>query len=361
MLELFEGNEAFLFNILALLLGALYGVIAQRSQFCFSGGLKDLFVSNDTKRIASIAMSMLVAIIATQLIVFIYELDLSQTRYFANINYAFIIIGGAMFGYGMMRSDGCGSRHLVKFAQGDIKSLYILLSIGASALGAFYFLRYFGADMRSLPLLNQLETKEAFHIAWYIPVGILLTVLVFSVKKISHLWQCCDGWSIGLIVALGWYTTTVVADELFYLVSAQSLSFVYPNAQIIEMIATLDFSVLSFGMMSVFGVLIGAFLSSKIRPKYNFQFQCFDESKKPPNLTHKLIAGAFLGIGGVLTVGCTVGQGLSGLSSLSFASFLSISSIYISGYITAYIMNKNNQLLSCFIFTFEEKFGKQPA
>jgi len=62
-----------------------------------------------------------------------------------------------------------------------------------------------------------------------------------------------------------------------------------------------------------------------------------------------------MGIGGILAIGCTVGQGLSGVSTLSFASFVAITSIYISGYLTALYMKKNNSLVACFFFDFKEK------
>ena len=82
---------------------------------------------------------------------------------------------------------------------------------------------------------------------------------------------------------------------------------------------------------------------------------CDNSQQNPPKLFKKLIGGACMGVGGILAIGCTVGQGLSGLSTLSFASLLAIVSIYISAYITAKSMHKKNALIACFIFDFEYK------
>ncbi|HIC12917.1 MAG TPA: hypothetical protein EYO75_06045 [Sulfurimonas sp.] len=63
-----------------------------------------------------------------------------------------------------------------------------------------------------------------------------------------------------------------------------------------------------------------------------------------------MLGGALMGVGGVLTIGCTVGQGLSGLSILTFASVLSISSIMVSEFFTVKYLHSKDLLPSCFIF-----------
>ena len=72
-----------------------------------------------------------------------------------------------------------------------------------------------------------------------------------------------------------------------------------------------------------------------------------------------MIGGALMGMGGILAIGCTVGQGLSGLSTLAFASLLAIISIFISGYFTAKILAKYNKLPMCFIFEWNDENSKK--
>mgnify|MGYP000486417694 CR=1 FL=1 len=67
-----------------------------------------------------------------------------------------------------------------------------------------------------------------------------------------------------------------------------------------------------------------------------------------------MLGGALMGVGGVLTIGCTVGQGLSGLSTLAFASVLSISSIMVSGFFTVKYLHSKDLLPSCFIFEWKD-------
>jgi len=100
-------------NILALIVVILFGAIAQKNQFCFDGGIKDYRETKSTKRASSIVIAMISAIV-----IIYFEVDLTQTPYLKeNINYFTIILGGLLFGIGMIVSDGCSARHMVKSSQ----------------------------------------------------------------------------------------------------------------------------------------------------------------------------------------------------------------------------------------------------
>lgn len=66
-----------------------------------------------------------------------------------------------------------------------------------------------------------------------------------------------------------------------------------------------------------------------------------------------------MGVGGIMAIGCTVGQGLSGLSTLVFSSFLAIISIFVSGYFTGKYLLKKDKLAMCFIFEWEDENKKK--
>lgn len=353
---MFEFRDELLYIIISLFIGFLYGVIAQRKQFCFSGGIKDLILFKHTRRTASLIVAITTAILFTQLISYMYEIDLMQTKYYLNINYLFIVIGGLMFGYGMMVSDGCSSRHLIKFAQGDKESLYILIS-----LGLFSFLTYLAIStyydyIYSNEIIKFLTADTTFQIPLLLVAGVLIYILYLSLKKCMNFFQVLDGFAIGLLISFVWFATAFFKEELFIDISAQSLSFVYPLGKIIEYVQSgFNASYLIFPVLTVIGVLVGAFISSLFNKQYSKKLMCDSSQQNPPSLFQKLIGGAFMGVGGILAIGCTVGQGLSGISTLSFASLLAIGSIYSSAYLTAKYMHKNNALIACFVFDFECK------
>ena len=352
---MFEFEEENLFSILTFILGFTYGLLAQRKQFCFSGGIKDIILFDHKKRTISLIVAILTAILSTQFLSYTYGIDLTQSRYYLNINYIFIIIGGLMFGYGMMISDGCSSRHLIKIAQGEKDSFFILLPLAIFAYITYSLFLHYDTFIYTNSIISSTTSSDIIKISLYIPVVILGYILYKNLKRVKDLLQCWDGLLIGILISFGWFLTTVVPQEWFVLISPQSFSFVYPLGKIIEYISSgFESSYIIFSTIIVFGVLAGAFISSLFNKKYSKKLMCDNSQQNPPKLWQKMVGGAFMGVGGILAVGCTVGQGLSGVSTLSIASFIAIISIYISAFVTAKYMKRNNALVACFIFDFNE-------
>jgi uncharacterized membrane protein YedE/YeeE len=348
-------GEEKLYLYLSLAIGFLYGFIAQREQFCFSGGIKDFVLFKQTKRTASLIMGMIVAILATQYLASKYEIEFLDTRYYTNVNYLFLVLGGVMFGFGMMVSDGCSSRHLIKLAQGDRDSFFVLISLAIFSFLTYTFMGQFNELIHQTSLIEYFQRESSFNLSGYIVFPILALFLYMSVKNFKNILETWDGILIGLVIAFGWGATYYFINELFLEESLQSLSFVYPLGKVVEYSYTkFESAILIFPVLTMIGVIIGAFISSKFNKKYAKKQMCDTSGLNPPKLWHKMVGGAFMGMGGILAVGCTVGQGLSGLSTLSFASFVAISSIYISGFLTALYLKKKNALVACFFFDFKE-------
>ncbi|MDF1880860.1 YeeE/YedE family protein [Sulfurimonas sp. MAG313] len=340
-------------NIFALFIGFCYGLIAQKTQFCFNGSIKDYILDKSTRRLGSVLSAIIVAIISSQLLSYAYDIDLYQSIYLqTDINYFLIIFGGILFGIGMMQADGCSSRHLVKFAQGDLHSLVTLVSIGI-----FGYMTSRG--VLSYPL-NFLKTNETLvQLSGYIPnqampMWLILTffavVLWRVLPNLKNLLLTSDGVLIGLLIGASWFVTGYIGFDEFEGVPVEALSFVFPTGKTLEYLMFFSGSTLSFSVCVVFGVLLGSFLMSKFNKKY--RFSCAPPPKNN-KLQTRIWGGALMGIGGILSYGCTIGQGLSGISTLALASLISISSIYISAFYMAKYMAKKDTLPSCFSFDWQ--------
>ena len=353
-LENFEVYE--IVNISAFILGLLFGAIAQKNQFCFSGSIKDYILTNSTKRAASVVMAIIVAILSTYFVSNINEIDLSESIYLKeNVNYFAIILGGVLFGIGMMIADGCSSRHLVKFAQGDAYSLVTLVFI---AIFAFATTRGFVNEYITLITKNEMLLSLSSNIS-NSPLNIFIVVVPLFIflwiltKSFSRILSLKDGVLMGLLVAAGWYMTGVIGVESIEReINLTSVTFVYPTAQTLEFFSFFQVTELSFGVSVILGVVSGAFIMSKFNRKYSFGCTSNLQHSK---VKYNMIGGALMGVGGVLAIGCTVGQGLTGISTLAFASVLAILSIMISGFLTAKYLGKQDKLPMCFIFEWDDK------
>lgn len=353
-LEIFE-----IVNILGFLIGATFGAIAQKKQFCFSGSIKDYMLTKSTMRGASVVMAMIIAIVSTAITASYFELDFSKTPYYKeNINYFVIILGGLMFGVGMMLADGCSNRHLIKFAQGDKNSLISILFIGIFAFAtARGFLNGFLSPITNNPTLIEWSAfieEKTMNI--YIVVAVLLLILFVLTRKLKRVFSLWDGVLVGLLVAAAWTVTSVLGEEsIERVVNPEGISFVYPTGKTIELFMLYQVNELTFSISLVLGVLIGAFTMSKFNRRYSFGCTA---AKGENRVRNNMIGGALMGTGGVLSIGCTVGQGLTGLSTLAFGSALAITSIFIGGLVSAIILNKRNELPMCFIFEWNDENEK---
>ncbi|MDF1876664.1 YeeE/YedE family protein [Sulfurimonas sp. SAG-AH-194-L11] len=342
-------------NILGLAIGISFGAIAQKNQFCFSGSIKDYFLTGSTKRGASVLMAMISAIFFTQILANYADIDLFYTHYYPqDINYFSIVLGGILFGVGMMIADGCSSRSIVKLAQGDLKTLVTLLFIAIFALATIkgFLSGFFNAFIHNETLIHISSYLENSALNLYVILFVLIVLLLKIVKKPSRIFALYDGFLIGLLVALSWLVTAIGMNESFERsIELSSISFVYPSAQTLELFTFYEKYELSFGVSIFLGVLLGAFMMSRVNRRYSFG--CVSNIQKH-SIKNNMLGGALMGIGGILTIGCTVGQGLSGISTLAFSSFLSISSILISGFFTAKYLNSKDLLPSCFIFEWKD-------
>lgn len=104
----------------------------------------------------------------------------------------------------------------------------------------------------------------------------------------------------------------------------EALSFVAPTAHLLDLLTLWSdrSTVLSFGVAVLLGTVAGATASALAR--HEFHWESFRTLR---DLSQHLIGAALMGAGGVLALGCSIGQGLSGVSLLSVGSLLAVAAI----------------------------------
>ena len=122
----------------------------------------------------------------------------------------------------------------------------------------------------------------------------------------------------------GWAGTQWVATHGFSESTVISHTFTSPLGETLLFIMTSSGGGLSFGVGSVFGVLIGAFAGSLIKGHFRWE-ACED----PRELKRQVLGAVFMGFGAVLAMGCTIGQGISAFSLLTLNAPLVFGAIFI--------------------------------
>lgn len=327
--------------------GLVFGAVALRTNFCTMGAISDLVLMGDGRRFRAWVLAIAVAIIGTQALHFSGIIDINKSIYLApNLGWLGAILGGAMFGFGMTQASGCGSKTLVRLGAGNLKSLVVTLVLG---IVAYMTLRGLLAqprlrieatnlDLKTRGLDNQ-NLGELAGAAVGLPAGIArmiaaaalaLAFLVFCFKDPDFRRSGRDiaaGLVIGLTVVAGWVVTGVLGADDFNPVPLASITFVAPVGDSLQYLMTFTGSTINFGIAVVGGVIAGSFVMAVATR--TFRIESFVDRD---DLVRHLYGAALMGAGGVLALGCTIGQGITGMSTLATGSVIAWLSILSGGY-----------------------------
>lgn len=320
----------------ALIIGVLFGVLAQITKFCFRRAI----VGEDRRAAAGVWLTALaVAVIGTQAAVAGGYISFDEHRFMAaDVPVLAIALGGLLFGAGMVLTRGCVSRLTVLAGSGNLRAAFVVLTF---AVVAHMTLKGVLAPLRTTLGATTVNMGDAVTLA-NLPGGavvwsavIALAALAYALRSGNSAGMLILAALIGLLVPAAWVGTGFVLYDDFDPIALESLSFTSPAAD------TLFWSIAStsiapgFGTGLIAGVLAGALLSSLIFG--GFQWQSFEG----PRQTGRYLAGAgLMGIGGVLAGGCTLGAGLSGVPTLSVAAILAIVMIAVGGKLTDLLLNQ---------------------
>ncbi len=381
------------------IISILLGVIVNKTNFCTMGAVSDMVNMNDYSRFRAWLLAIAVALIGVS--VFEYMEMVNVTSSFppyrsTQLIYIENILGGIMFGIGMTFASGCGNKTLIRIGGGNIKSILVFFII---AIIAYYMTTPFPNSDKTLysvlfydwvnPLAISLESNQDIGAllggAENTQIMRLVVGLIVAAGMLFYIFKAADfrsskdnvlaGVAIGLIILTAWYTSsniTINADDSHYSLSdyyaewdmlaeddegkpatgralnPQSFTFVNPIGQTYGYIKdSMDSALLTFGLISVIGVILGSLLWALI--SRSFRIEWFVDFKDFVNHT---IGAVLMGFGGVLALGCTVGQGITGMSTLAVGSILTFISIIFGSALTMKIQYYK------IVYEEEASFGK---
>jgi uncharacterized protein len=329
--------------------GMAFGAVTATTNFCTMGALSDIHNFGDWRRFRAWILASATAMVATQLLQALGMVDLAQSMYLTpNLNWLGHILGGLMFGYGMVLAGGCASRNLTRLGAGDLRSLVILIVTGLVsyvALGGLLGpVRAAIENATALQLQNFKLSGQGLHdlvglgaFGGSINVQITLAFLLATAAVVycfvntafrSSPVHVLSGLGIGLCIAAGWAVTGLAFDELADRPTTPiSLTYVRPAGDTIEWLARFTAAPMpGFGVASVIGAICGSFLVALVRGRV--KVTGFADSA---DTVRSLAGAALMGIGGVLAMGCTVGQAVTGLSTLALGSFMTFVALVAGG------------------------------
>ena len=328
-----------LVSLLGFIAGMGFGATAQGSHFCTMGGISDMMLMGDTRRFRSWMLAVAVALLGTQALWGLGYVDLGAAIYRTpNLGWFGGILGGLMFGFGMVQAGGCGAKLLVRLGGGNLKSLLVFLVVAVTAAMTLHGLLAMarvgleGATTVTLASSQGLDEMLAHGtglaaepLRWGLSVLIGGGLVLWCLKDKGFRGDrthVSAGLVIGLLIPVGWFITGHLGQDDFDPIPVASFSFIAPIGDSLQYLMTYTGASINFGIASVGGVVFGAFLMALGTRSFRLEgFSGIQDMKAT-------LAGAVLmGIGGVLALGCTIGQGMSGISTLALGAFIALFSI----------------------------------
>lgn len=343
-----EWTPVYKVSALAFALGIVFGAVGNKTNFCTMGAVSDWVNMGDRNRLRAWLLAIGLAIVVSQVLQSQGLLDLGESIYLTpNFGWLGYLLGGFLFGIGMTLASGCGQRTLVRVGGGNLKSLVAMLFLGLTAYmtmrGLLALVRVNVIDVTSVRLdagsqgIPQLLGSatglgSSSALTWAATAVIGGGLIVYALAR-SEFRRSFDnllaGVVIGLLIPAGWYATGVVGFDDFEPVRLESFTFIAPTAESIQYLMTFTGSTIGFGVAAVFGVILGSFLYAVSTRRFRVEYFV-----GKGDLVRHILGGMLMGFGGVLAMGCTVGQGITGMSTLALGSLLALVSIVFGSALT---------------------------
>ncbi|MBZ0157997.1 MAG: YeeE/YedE family protein [Alphaproteobacteria bacterium] len=342
-------SATFGFVLSALFCGGLVGFILQRGRFCMNSAFRDTIFIQDFTLFRAYLIALAVIIVGSNFLNDLGFMELKSQTFFPLAN----IIGGYLFGIGMVLASGCGSGIWYKGGEGQL----------AAAIGVMGFFLGIGATNYGIlnPLYNALRSIK-FEIAgkpnamlwevfgdtltakWAViaVIAVLLLIATLKDKPFSLGKQKGFYWSVtGLLLGLAG-VLTFWASQYWGGGFARGMNFTTPTGELFFTILTGDGKSRFFPMFDMFGfkttwgaffiagVPLGAYISAKVLKEFKWTLPSAGE------MLTVLGGSVLMGFAATVAGGCNIGQGLTGAATLSIGSISAIISIILGNWTMVY-------------------------
>ncbi|MGB5557331.1 MAG: YeeE/YedE family protein [Paracoccaceae bacterium] len=336
-----EAPTAALFGLIT---GMLFGVAAQRSSFCLRAATVEFARGQMGPRVSVWLLTFSTALVWVQAAEMFGLMRSSEARMMAVTgSWSGAILGGLIFGVGMVLARGCSGRLLVLAATGNLRSLIsglIFAVVAQMSLGGWLApVRDSLAALWVTPgghnvnIINALGLPASSGLV--LGLALALFAIVLSMRNKLAVSTLIFASGVGFAVAVGWVLTYTLSQVAFEPVQVESATFTGPSANALMFVLDRN-AVLKFDIGLVPGVFIGAFLAAIL--KKEFVFQGFQDAD---NMKRAMTGAALMGFGGMLAGGCAIGNGVTGGSILVATAWVALTAMWVGAMATDFVVDQS--------------------
>ena len=324
--------------------GIVFGAAGQHSRFCLRAATVEVAEGRLGPRLSIWLIAFSAAVLSVQILIAIDMLDVSESRQLATTgSMSGAIIGGLMFGAGMIFARGCASRLLVLSATGNLRAIVtglVLTLVAQSALRcALSPMRESLASLWIVPggaarnLLAQLGVNSG--VVAFVAAIAFLGALIHARRNAVQKSHVAGALGVGVAIALGWLGTYMVAMNSFDVVAISSVTFTGPSTDTLMGLVNSTQLPLGFGVGLVPGVFVGAGTMALLTGEA--QIQRFGPDTP---MEVYLFGAGLMGFGSMLAGGCAVGAGMSGGAIFALTAWVAVGCMWLGAMVTHLLMQR---------------------
>ena len=329
--------------VLGLMTGLVFGVAAQRSRFCLRAATVEFARRRLGDNVAVWLLTLSTAIVWVQGAQALGLMRAADARMMAVPgSWSGAILGGLIFGVGMVLARGCSGRLLVLAATGNLRSVVsgLIFAVVAqmSLSGLLSPLRdrlaglWITSGGRNVDLIAALGLPELSGLSF----GAAMALVALTIARHNRIGaaRLIFASGVGFAVALGWVLTFGLAQVAFDPVQIESATFSGPSARTLMFFLDRN-AVLEFDIGLVPGVVLGAFLSALLAGQ--FRFQGFEDEA---NMRRAILGAVLMGFGAMLAGGCAIGNGVTGGSIFVATAWLALLAMWLGAIATDFLVDQ---------------------
>ena len=323
--------------------GVIFGIAAQRSAFCLRAATVEFARGKLGPRVAVWLLTFSTALVWVQGAALLGLFRSSEARIMAVPgSWSGAIIGGLVFGVGMVMARGCSGRLLVLAATGNLRSVVagLIFAVVAqmSLHGWIAPLRDWLAGLWTTSGGHNLDLLEASGLprGAGLVLGLAFAVLALAIARRNRIsaGTLIFASGVGFSVAVGWVLTYALAQISFDPVAVSSITFTGPSANTLMFFLSRN-AVLGFDVGLVPGVFLGAFLAAALAGE--LKLQGFEGES---NMRRAMAGAPLMGFGGMLAGGCAIGNGVTGASIFTGTSWLALCCMWAGAMAADYLIDQ---------------------
>lgn len=332
--------------LLGLATGLVFGIAAQRSSFCLRAAAVEFARGRLGPKLSVWLLTFSTALVWVQAAETLGFFRSGDARMMAVTgSWSGAIVGGLMFGAGMVLARGCSGRLLVLAATGNLRSavsgLIFAVVAQMSLNGWLSPLRQSVAGLWTTPNGANVDLLAALHLPdWTGLAGglaLALVALVLARRNAVRPVTVIFASGVGFAVALGWVLTFALSQQAFEPVAVTSATFSGPSAKSL-MAFLIPEPELDFDVGLVPGVFLGAFLAALLAR--DLKLQGFEGEGQ---MRRSMFGAVLMGFGAMLAGGCAIGAGVTGGSIFVATAWAALTAMWIGAVATDFFVDQTRE------------------